>query len=278
MKHAIYSRSRSDQALSIEDIHQRAPAAFSATKADHLSDRYISLTTASIIPVMKDYGFDVVQAAQKRSRKANSADHGTHLLAFADTTQSFEDGTRPEIVLYNSNDGSSSVRLFAGVYRMICSNGIVAGEGFESRTFHTKKLLTFEDNLRHIVSTLPTMMARVEKMKQVRLDHDQVHDMAVKAVATRWDSFINDDKRGAFATASTVNDVLRQQRLEDVGNDAWLVFNKMQENIVRGNAFIRSVTEQFPQGTMRKARPINSIKEAVRINRELWDIAEAAIA
>jgi hypothetical protein len=29
---------------------------------------------------------------------------------------------------------------------------------------------------------------------------------------------------------------------------------------------------------MRKARPINSIKEAVRINRELWDIAEAAIA
>jgi hypothetical protein len=276
MKHAVYSRSRSDQALSIEDIHQRAPAAFSATKADHLSDRYISLTTASIIPVMKDYGFDVVQAAQKRSRKENN--HGTHLLAFADTSQSFEDGTRPEIVLYNSNDGTSSVRLFAGVYRMICSNGIVAGEGFESRTYHNRKLLTFEDNLRHIVSTLPTMMARVEKMKQVRLDHDQVHDMAVKAVATRWDSFMNDDKRGAFATASTVNDVLRQQRLEDVGNDAWLVFNKMQENVVRGNAFVRSVTEQHPQGVMRKARPINSIKEAVRINRELWDIAEAAIA
>jgi hypothetical protein len=102
--------------------------------------------------------------------------------------------------------------------------------------------------------------------------------MAVKAVATRWDSFMNDDKRGAFATASTVNDVLRQQRLEDVGNDAWLVFNKMQENIVRGNAFVRSVTEQHPHGVMRKARPINSIKEAVRINRELWDIAEAAIA
>ena len=276
MKHAIYSRSRSDQALSIEEIHHRAPAAFSATKADHLSNRYISLTTASIIPVMKDYGFDVVQAAQKRSRTANN--HGTHLLAFADTTQSFEDGTRPEIVLYNSNDGTSSVRLFAGVYRMICSNGIVAGEGFESRTYHNKKLLSFEDNLRHIVSTLPTMMARVEKMKQVKLDHDQVHDMAVKAVATRWDSFMNDTKRGAFATASTVNDVMRQQRLEDVGNDAWLVFNKMQENVVRGNTFVRSVTETHPEGIMRKARPINSIKEAVRINRELWNIAEAAIA
>ena len=276
MKHAIYSRSRSDQALSIEEIHHRAPAAFNATKADHLSDRYISLTTASIIPVMKDYGFDVVQAAQKRSRTANN--HGTHLLAFADTTQSFEDGTRPEIVLYNSNDGTSSVRLFAGVYRMICSNGIVAGEGFESRTYHNKKLLSFEDNLRHIVSTLPTMMARVEKMKQVKLDHDQVHDMAVKAVATRWDSFMNDAKRGAFATASTVNDVMRQQRLEDVGNDAWLVFNKMQENVVRGNTFVRSVTETHPEGIMRKARPINSIKEAVRINRELWNIAEATIA
>jgi hypothetical protein len=277
MKHAIYSRSRSDQALSIEEVQQRAPAAFSASKADHLTDRYVSLTTSSIIPIMKDYGFDVVQAAQKRSsRKENQ--HGTHLLAFADTTQSFEDGTRPEIVLFNSNDGSSSVRLFAGIYRMVCSNGIVAGEGFESRTYHNKRLLTFEDNLRHVVSTLPTMMARVEKMKQVRLDHDQVYDMAVKAVATRWDSFMNDDKRGAFATASTVNDVLRQQRLEDVGNDAWLVFNKVQENVIRGNAFVRSITEQHPEGVMRKARPINSIKEAIRINRELWDIAEAAIA
>ena len=122
------------------------------------------------------------------------------------------------------------------------------------------------------------MMARVEKMKQMKLDHDQVHDMAVKAVATRWDSFMNDAKRGVFATASTVNDVMRQQRLEDVGNDAWLVFNKMQENVVRGNAFVRSITETHPEGVMRKARPINSIKEAVRINRELWDIAEAAIA
>lgn len=278
MKHAIYSRSRSNQALSTEEIYQRAPAAFSAAKASHLSDRYVSLTTASIIPVMKDYGFEVVQAAQKRGRTANSTEYGQHLLAFADTTQSFEDGTRPELILYNSNDGGSCVKLFAGIYRMVCSNGIVAGEGFESRTHHTKKLLTFEDSLRLVVSTLPVMMARVEKMKQVKLDHDQVHDMAVKAVSTRWDSFMNDAKRGAFATATTVSNVLRQQRVEDVGNAAWTVFNRVQENIVRGNAFVRSITKAHPDGVMRKARPINSIKEAVRINRELWDIAELTTA
>ncbi len=112
-KHVIFSRNVNNSALSTERIQQLAPAAFSTTKADRLTDRYVSLNTSDIITVMQDYGYAPVQAAQKRSRKNDPA-HSAHMLAFAKTWD-IDFGTediRPEIILYNSHDGTGSVKLF----------------------------------------------------------------------------------------------------------------------------------------------------------------------
>jgi hypothetical protein len=200
------------------------------------------------------------------------------MLAFSRTTDIIEAGDiRPEIILYNSHDGSGSVKLFAGAFRFICSNGIVAGEGFQSRIYHSKALTGFEEMLRNTVATLPELMGRIDRMRSVSLTTGEAYDMAIAGVATRWSDYTGQPK-GAYAVAQTVKDVMQVRRLGDEGYDAWTVFNRIQEGVVRGNAMIRSITEQHPQGVMRKARPVNSIKEAVRINTELWNIAEAAIA
>jgi hypothetical protein len=74
--------------------------------------------------------------------------------------------------------------------------------------------------------------------------------------------------------AQTVKDVMNVRRVGDEGYDAFTVFNRIQEGVIRGNAMIRSITEQLPEGVMRKARPVNSIKEHQRINTELWNIAD----
>jgi hypothetical protein len=272
-KHVIFSRNANNSALSIEAIHQRAPAAFSVTKAERLSDRYISLNTSDVLPIMADYGYLPTQAAQKRSRKADPM-HAAHMLAFSKTTDIAETGDiRPEIILYNSHDGSGSVKLFAGAFRFICSNGIVAGEGFQSRIYHSRALLGFEEMLRNTVATLPELMGRIDRMRGVSLTTGEAYDMAIAGVATRWSDYTGQPK-GAYAVAQTVKDVMQVRRLGDEGYDAWTVFNRIQEGVVRGNAMIRSITEQHPQGVMRKARPVNSIKEAVRINTELWNIAD----
>jgi hypothetical protein len=272
-KHVIFSRNANNSALSIEAIHQRAPAAFSVTKAERLSDRYISLNTSDVLPIMADYGYLPTQAAQKRSRKADPM-HAAHMLAFSKTTDIAETGDiRPEIILYNSHDGSGSVKLFAGAFRFICSNGIVAGEGFQSRIYHSRALNGFEEMLRNTVATLPELMGRIDRMRGVSLTTGEAYDMAIAGVATRWSDYTGQPK-GAYAVAQTVKDVMQVRRLGDEGYDAWTVFNRIQEGVVRGNAMIRSITEQHPQGVMRKARPVNSIKEAVRINTELWNIAD----
>ena len=273
-KHVIFSRNANNSALTTERIQQLAPAAFSTTKSDKLTDRYVSLNTSDIIPVMQDYGYAPVQAAQKRSRSLNPA-HSAHMLAFAKTWD-IDFGTgdiRPEIILYNSHDGSGSVKLFAGCFRFICSNGIVAGDGFQSRIYHSKALNGFEEMLRNTVATLPDLMGRIDKMRGVSLSTGDVHDMAIAGVATRWDDYTG-QTRGAYAVAQTVKDVMNVRRNGDEGYDAFTVFNRIQEGVIRGNAMIRSITEQRPEGVMRKARPVNSIKEAVRINTELWNIAD----
>ncbi len=272
-KHVIFSRNADNSALSIEAIHQRAPAAFSVTKADRLTDRYISLNTSDVLPIMADYGYVPTQAAQKRSRKASPL-HAAHMLAFSKVVDlATADDIRPEIILYNSHDGSGSVKLFAGAFRFICSNGIVAGDGFQSRIYHSKALNGFEEMLRNTVATLPSLMGRIDKMRGVSLSTGDVHDMAIAGVATRWDDYTGQAK-GAYAVAQTVKDVMSVRRDGDRGYDAWTVFNRIQEGVVRGNALIRSITDVHPQGVMRKARPVNSIKEAVRINTELWNIAD----
>jgi len=275
-KHVIFSRNANNSALSIEAIQQRAPAAFSTTKADRLTDRYISLNTSDVLPIMADYGYLPTQAAQKRSRTASPM-HAAHMLAFSKTTDIAETGDiRPEIILYNSHDGTGSVKLFAGAFRFICSNGIVAGDGFQSRIYHSKALNGFEEMLRNTVATLPDLMGRIEKMRGVSLSPGQVHDMAIAGVATRWDDYTGQPK-GAYAVAQTVKDVMNVRRYGDEGYDAWTVFNRIQEGVIRGYAMIRSITETHPEGVMRKARPVNSIKEAVRINTELWNIADEMV-
>jgi hypothetical protein len=252
---------------------------FATTKHDRLTDRYVALHTSDLIPVMQDYGYAPVQAAQKRSRKV-AAEHSAHMIAFARTidTDFAQGDVRPEIILYNSHDGSSSVKLFAGAFRFICSNGIVAGDGFQNRMYHnTSALSGFEDMLRNTVANLPAMMERINLLKSVQLSSASAYEMAKRSVATRWDMYDTQEK-GVYAIEKTITDVLAINRNEDDHMDAFTVFNRIQESVIRGKAFVKSLTEATPYGSIRKARPINSVKENIRINGELWDIAEEMAA
>ena len=139
MANLIFSRSASNLPLTTEEIVSRAPSVYSTTHS--MSPRYGQVTTANAIGILADFGFYPVQAAQKGKGR-----HKAHLLAFASSPLDSTEG-RPELILYNSHDGSSSLKMFAGFYRFICSNGIVAGDGFESRLRHTSGTVNGFENL-----------------------------------------------------------------------------------------------------------------------------------
>ena len=270
----IFSRRADNGILSVDGIMQRAPSVFAEDKSERLTSRYHSLNTSDLLPVLADYGYHPVQAAQKRARKGEQR-HAAHMVAFAKDADG-DGGLRSEIIAYNSHDGTSGVRLFAGAYRFICSNGIIAGEGFKANVRHTHRAMAgFEEMLQGIITSLPKMMDTIATLRQQRMDYDEAKELATKAVQLRWDyiegAYVPENTpKGTYATANTVRDALSCQRREDDAFDAWTVLNRIQENVVRGNVMVRSITDRS-QGE-RKARPIASIQEHVRVNQQLFDM------
>lgn len=270
----IKSRHPSNSILSMEEIIARAPAAFATSKASHLTDRYAALHTSDLIPVLADHGYFPVQAAQTRARKGSTTEHKHHLISFA-RIGDLPRSDRPEITLFNSHDGSGAVRLFAGIYRMICSNGIVIGDGIGARVYHSQRQLEgFEDLLRQTIQNVPKVLETMERMKSVRLGYQEAAVMADRALSLRWKRLDQNTATGVYYTNDTVNNVVQAQRDEDYGDDAYRLFNRIQENVLRGNAFVRSITAKHPEGVTRKARPIASVKEHTNINEKLWNIVE----
>jgi len=279
MADLIFSRSLNDTPLTDAQIFRMAPAAYSETQADHLSSRYGQVTTANAIDMLRDSGFSPVQAAQVKSRKGSS-DHAAHLVAFAPNNGGdIVRGTRGEIILYNSHDGRSSLKLFAGAYRFICSNGIVAGEGFDAKLRHTKGTSeNFEDMLRDVAGNLPDVMERIETMGQNSVSASDAIDFAYNAANLRWEwmdaeSGQEPEKSGAYATRDTLVSLLRPTRQEDKAQDAWTIFNRVQEGLIRGGSKVRSYSDRNPHGKTRRSRPIGSVSGVVKTNRELWDLA-----
>ena len=183
--HVIFSRNANNSALTTERIQQLAPAAFSTTKSDKLTDRYVSLNTSDIIPVMQDYGYAPVQAAQKRSRTLNPA-HSAHMLAFAKTWD-IDFGTgdiRPEIILYNSHDGSGSVLIRPIIERLFCHNQInkIYRATDKKHTYmlrHTTNSKLDVNDVRGILDIAYTTIDDYTVMSEAMLDRQVTRQQAV---------------------------------------------------------------------------------------------------
>lgn len=284
----IFSRGINNGILSDADIMQRAPAVFAEDKAERLTDRYASLKTSDLLPVLRDYGYFPVQAAQKRARKGKQ-EHTAHLLAFSRAGDISSDipggGVRSEVLVYNSHNGTSGVKLMAGAYRFVCSNGIVRGDGNSVSVRHTHKAMQdFEDMLRRIIEGVPAMMATIDALRDRRMSNEEAWNFAKQAVELRWDNIENAHVpsydvlsdtpiKGSYADNNTIRQALAHHRAEDNFSDAWSVFNRVQENVLRGNVFIKSMSDKGLRE--RKARPLTSIQEHVSVNQKMFDLVAA---
>ena len=281
----IHTSNANAAAIDLQTIIDNCPAVLTGSKSPDLSNRYGLISSIGAINVLADYGYRPVKAIQRPSRKEGQQHYAAHMLSFAhDRDLESNEETRPELIIYNSHDGKSALKIFAGAFRFICSNGIVAGEGFQASMRHSNRTAQgFESMLSDQAKALPGMMHKIETMQQTQIDYLTAKEFALNAATLRWEyedqtkSFL----RGSFAYNATVDDMLRPERFEDKGQDLWSIFNVAQEKLIRGGARILSHTKTtaqrgFPK--IRKARGIQSLPETVRINRKLWDLAEMAAA
>ena len=253
--------------LSVEALRERAPAAFADCAHESRSSAYTFISTARVVDALQLAGFYPVEARQ--AIRARSALHARHLIRFRRRleTVALRDAV-PEILFLNSHDGTSAYQLRVGLYRVICTNGLVVSAG----VFPTWRVRHRGDVVADVVQAaleiserFELLAAAVERMERTQLDRLQQLDLAAEAVALRFPK----DSPGSVEPSR----FLVARRAEDVGNDLWRTFNVLQENLLQGGIPRRSASNRLS-----RTRRITAIREDVRLNSGLWELAMARAA
>ena len=254
-------------ALSTDALQQRVPSAFAPSAHESRSPSYTFISTARVVDALGLAGFYPVEARQ--AMRARSVLHARHLIRFRRRfeTVALRDAV-PEILFLNSHDGTSAYQLRVGLYRAICTNGLVVSEG----TFPVFRVAHRGDVVADVVAAalriaerFEVLAASVERMERTRLDQLQRLDFAAQAATLRF--------REGPTSGVEPGRLLVPRRAQDAGDDLWRTFNVVQENLLRGGIPRRSATHR-----LRRTRGITAIREDVRLNSGLWDLALARAA
>ena len=254
--------------LTREQLKEQAPTVFALKPSDEVSKKYTHIPTVKVVEDMEKLGWKVVDAKQVKARKISTQGFQKHLVTFRnpDVVINGESGDTvfPQILLTNSHDGKNAFTFTAGLFRMVCENGLVVAD----KEFGAVKMrhmgYTFEQlqvKILKIVEELPLTVETLNKMKQVELNKQQKKSLARKALTTRFSK----DQIKTFKI--DLDKLIDPVRKEDYGSDLWSVFNVIQEKIIEGDF-------EYVIGTkIRKARQIKNFKQDLKVNQELFEMA-----
>ena len=115
---------RSDYPLSDDQIRRVAPSIFADAPHESRSERYSYIPTATVLTELRKEGFQPFMVTQTRVRDEGRREHTKHMIRLRHASQ-INGAEANEIVLLNSHDGTSSYQMLAGMFRFVCSNGLV---------------------------------------------------------------------------------------------------------------------------------------------------------
>ena len=245
-----------------ELLRQYAPAAFAeAPEEGRVSGRYSFLPTTEIIEILQDEGWTAWMAQQVNARKWSKS-HAKHIIRLRHEEMdmaSFGAGDSfPEMLLINAHNGLGGYTLQGGIFRMICSNGMVISES-DFGKIHIRHI-GFEpeqvkEASRELVMNSSRIADKIGNWQHTQMTERSRKDFFADAAKLRFDS----------PDEGIIRSVATPRRVTDQKTDLWTTFNVAQENLLRGG---------FRNGsTRRMVRAISNIQKDVNLNSQLWDLA-----
>jgi hypothetical protein len=270
MRIRFNGRNRNGLALTNEDIQKYAPSAFAGQAHDSRSDRYTFIPTSGVIDGLLSEGFVPTMAMQSRTRVEGKQYFTKHMIRFQNPEmQSANVGdSTPEVVLINSHDGTSAYKVMLGVFRLVCSNGMVVAESMAAsvNVRHTGNIIEqVVTATKSLVAFAPRVAESIKLWKSIELSLSEQIVLAEGALALRYD--------GEIAPV-TPDSVLRVQRYADNGNDLYTVFNRIQEGVIRGG----QRTYNPETGRNGRTREVKGIDQNTKLNQQLFALAEKMAA
>lgn len=221
---------------------------------------------------MEKAGFLPFAAMQSRTREEDRREFTKHLIRFRHTSQELVVGDSfSEVILVNSHEGSSAYKLMAGIFRLVCSNGLIVADSMQDSITvrHSGNVIdqVIEGSTR-IIKAAPKLLSTVQQWTNLLLTDGEQQAFAQAAHTVRFG-----DAEGNVETPITPAQLLQPRRSQDRGNDLYHTMNRVQENVVRGGL---SNWGKDTEGRIRRStsREVKGIDQNVKLNRALWTLAE----
>jgi len=300
---ATQEKIKNHQGLNDGEIKHLCPVALKSTmtKAEReklgLSKHYSFVPTMKVVNDLRALGYECVDATQVKARKKSTNGYQKHMLTFEHPDHKIdqvkevelEDGTTetqiqpaeeyPQVLLTNSHDGGNSFSLSAGIFRLVCSNGLV----IKTEDYGTARLVhkgysfsAVQKLVKEFEETISEVISKITAMKKVQLTKEQQIQFAKKAALLRFTAkSYNEDN---IEDVVQIDDLLHAERKEDKGNGLYEVYNRVQESLVKGKYLYASSGKVNAEGTkVRKGREIKNFKQSIDVNKKLSELAFALV-
>ena len=254
---------RSDRPLLDDQIRAVVPSIFAETPHESRPQRYSYIPTATVLSELRQEGFLPFMVCQTRVRNEDRREYTKHLIRLRHASQINGDEAN-EIILLNSHDGTSSYQMLAGQFRFVCQNGLVCGDTFADIRVPHKGDVAGQviEGAYEVLKGFERVQEARESMRAITLEAGEDDVFARSALALKYD----DPDKPAPVTESQL---LVPRRWDDRKSDLWSIFNRVQENLVKGG-----LTGRTANGRRQRTRPVQGIDQNLRLNGALWMPAE----
>jgi len=224
-----------------------------------LYSKEYQIETLDVIDNLRNEGWKIKGSYQNLNKRTHQISNHTIKMEHPDFNIANNKGGNEalaNLTISNSSIGKTPLSLDLGMFREVCSNGMVARDTIQCQNInHTPKDYY---KLDEILSSLNIKTHHVvkdfQKLQQKDLTYKQMVNLAAEAAKKRFGVKYNFNH----------NQLLNVVRDEDKGNSLWTVFNRIQENLTQPNRLI-DLKGNYILG-------VNNIKEDIKINKQLSEL------
>ena len=205
------------------------------------------IPTLDLVTKLQDEGWRLSGVAEHRARNRKITNNYIQMQHpdFAVQNKQGKNEAFTSITLSNSSSGAQPLQMSLGMFRQVCSNGLIAYDQ-HAESENIKHIEINYRDLDRFVNTMNSkankLLTEVNEMKNRGISMKDLRKLATEAYLLRYNNLEDINIDNLFAV----------NRVEDESNDLWTVFNRIQENLTHD---------------------ITNMKEDIRLNQQLFALA-----
>ena len=238
-----------------------------------VSKRYIPIATNDVLNVMQERAGDLRITGFNNANVRTKGKDGfqKHAVMVEFSNAEMIDGTKMNMILFNSNDRSTSLKIFMGSLRAACSNQCVWGDQIAEPVAirHTKQ--DWKESIYTLMDAYEETQRQTEEMIKEMMAHYVSYGDIGRITERVTEEIVNPNITGKVLDPLQFNSAHRE---EDLGKDLWHTFQRIQWNLLQGG--VERIVEKEDEGTLfttiSNTHKVTDTTKQIDFNRQLHGI------